>query len=220
MREMYIIIIGCGRLGSTLATNLSSKAYDVVVVDSNGANLEHLGSGFNGQVVQGVEFDNDVLLEAGIDKADVFLAMTPDDNINIMAAQIAKDMFKVPRVIARIFDPKRELIYNKLGLETISPTELAADIVLTRITETESNVIKELDTNLAIVEFLITKSKNKTITEFEKKNECIISAVISEGKVMLPQKETILHAEDRIICTISRENRERITSQHEKERFI
>src|SRR5665647_767509 len=131
---MYIVIIGCGRLGSGLAMELSNDGHDVVIVDKYAENLERLRSGFNGIKIKGVEIDNDILLEAGIDKADVFLAMTPADNINIMASQIAKDIFKVPRVIARIFDPSREFIYRKLGLQTISPTELGINIIKNKIT--------------------------------------------------------------------------------------
>ncbi|SHH44585.1 potassium channel family protein [Clostridium grantii] len=138
---MYILIIGCGRLGSSLAKDLVSQGHDISIIDKNATNLDRLGSGFNGRRVKGIEIDQDLLLEAGIDKADVFLAMTPDDNINIMASQIAKNIFGVKRVIARVFEPSKEHIYIKLGIETVNITEIAAKMVKSRITDPIMEVI-------------------------------------------------------------------------------
>lgn len=130
---MYIVIIGCGRLGSNLAMELSSEGHDVVIIDNVEENLERLGSGFNGIRIKGVEFDNSILLEAGISNADVFLAMTPDDNINIMASQIARNIHGVRKVIARVSDPSREFIYNTLGIETINTVKLGAELIKNKI---------------------------------------------------------------------------------------
>jgi trk system potassium uptake protein TrkA len=130
---MYIVIIGCGRLGSSLATEFSSRGHDVVIIDNVEENLERLGSGFNGRRIKGVEIDNYTLTEAGIDDADVFLAVTPDDNINIMASQIAKNIHGVKTVIARNVEPSREFIYTKLGIECISAVKLAADALKNKI---------------------------------------------------------------------------------------
>ena len=121
---MYIIIVGCGRIGSMLATDLSNEGNDVVIIDQDRLKLDTLGSGFNGLRSLGVEFDNDVLIEAGISQADVFYAMTPNDNINLVAAQIASKVFGVKRVIARVNDPSKQFLYDQLGLESICPTSL------------------------------------------------------------------------------------------------
>lgn len=121
---MYIIIVGCGRIGSMLATDLSNEGHDVVIIDQDRLKLDLLGSGFNGLRSVGVEFDNDVLIEAGISQADVFYAMTPNDNINLVAAQIASKVFGVKRVIARVNDPGKQFLYDQLGLESICPTSL------------------------------------------------------------------------------------------------
>ncbi len=132
---MYIIIIGCGRLGSMLAEDLSDSGHNISIVDREAKNLATLGSGFNGLRIKGIEFDNDILLEAGIKNADYIISATPDDNINITVALIAKKIFKVPRIIARINDPKKKRVYDGLGIETINPTELSVYILKSRIEE-------------------------------------------------------------------------------------
>jgi len=126
---MYVVIMGCGRLGAQIATQLSVKDYDVVVIDEKPRAFDQLGTGFNGMTVIGTGIDLEVQKKAGVDNADVFAALTSDDNTNIMAAQVAKEIFKVPKVIARIYDPKREYVYHQLGLESICPTNVGADIV-------------------------------------------------------------------------------------------
>ncbi|MBP8743050.1 MAG: TrkA family potassium uptake protein [Acidaminococcaceae bacterium] len=132
---MYITIVGCGRLGSMLAENLANNGYDIAIIDRNAKNLETLGSGFNGLRVKGVEFDNDVLIDAGIKQADCLIAATPFDNINITVALVAKKIFSVPRIIAKINDPQKKRVYDSLAIETINPTELSAYILKTRIEE-------------------------------------------------------------------------------------
>ena len=132
---MYITIVGCGRLGSMLAENLANNGYDIAIIDRNAKNLETLGSGFNGLRVKGVEFDNDVLIDVGIKQADCLIAATPFDNINITVALVAKKIFSVPRIIAKINDPQKKRVYDSLAIETINPTELSAYILKTRIEE-------------------------------------------------------------------------------------
>lgn len=118
---MYIIIIGCGRLGSNLAKELSDDGNDICIIDRSGDKLNALGSGFNGQRIKGIEFDSDNLKEAGIDKADAVLAVTSDDNINITVSLIAERIFHVPKIIAKVNDPEKTSIYYELGINTINP---------------------------------------------------------------------------------------------------
>ncbi len=122
---MYVIIIGSGRMGAELATGLSAEGHDVVVVDKEKEAFKWLGTDFNGLTIVGTGIDEDVLKKAGIEKADVFVSLTSVDNVNIMAAQIAKEIFKVQKVIARIYDPEREYSYHEFGLETVNPTVLS-----------------------------------------------------------------------------------------------
>lgn len=132
---MYIIIIGCGRLGSMLAEELSDAGHDISIVDRDSKRFTALGSGFNGRRIRGIEFDNDILIEAGIKQADFIISVTPDDNINITVSLIAKKIFNVPRIIARINDPGKKSVYEKLEIETVNPTELGAYILKSRIEE-------------------------------------------------------------------------------------
>lgn len=217
---MYIVIIGCGRLGSMLARELSDEGHDIAIVDSLQDNLDRLGSGFNGNRIKGVEIDNDTLLEAGIDNADVFLAMTSDDNTNIMASQIAKDIFRVQRVIARIFDPSREFIYGKLGLETISPTQLGAKIVKSRILEGGTDILVALDNDITVIEVPISRVQYKTVREFEETFNCIISAIFRDCKFKIPSKEEEIKIEDKIVCTINEGNKHKLVSEVSREMMI
>lgn len=218
---MYIVIIGCGRLGSGLAIELSNDGHDVVIVDKYGENLERLGSGFNGIRIKGVEIDNDTLMEAGIDKADIFLAMTPADNINIMASQIAKDIFKVSTVIARIFDPSREFVYRKLGLQTISPTELGINIIKNKIIDKNSiDTLLILNNDVSIEEITINKLKFNNVLEIEDKFNCRICAVSRNGEFMIPNKTELLKKDDKIICSINKENKEKLVKEIMKGKLI
>ncbi|PKM72179.1 MAG: TrkA family potassium uptake protein [Firmicutes bacterium HGW-Firmicutes-16] len=130
---MYIIIVGCGRLGGTLSEELSDAGHNVSVIDREGSRLEALGSGFNGLRVKGIEYDSKVLKEAGISRADYLIAATSDDNLNITVSLVAKETFKVRRVIARVNEPSKKSVYELLNIQTINPTELISYIIKSRI---------------------------------------------------------------------------------------
>ena len=122
---MYFIIAGCMTIGASLAQILSEENHDVVVIDSDPKNLEALGSGFNGVTITGMPMDEDVLRNAGIQQADALAAVTRDDNMNIMIAQVAQNLFHVPRVITRLYSPEREQVFRDMGMTTVCPTSLA-----------------------------------------------------------------------------------------------
>ncbi|HET9847662.1 MAG TPA: TrkA family potassium uptake protein [Candidatus Dormibacteraeota bacterium] len=119
---MNIVIVGCGRVGAMAASALSKAGHHVTVVDINRRAFDRLANDFAGDMVLGNGIDEDVLRKAGIEKADGFASLTNGDNRNIMAAEIAREIFKVPRVITRIYDPMREDVFRELGLKTVSPT--------------------------------------------------------------------------------------------------
>src|ERR671923_324773 len=123
---MKIVIVGCGRVGAMAAMALSRAGHHVTVVDINRRAFDRLGNDFTGDMVLGNGIDEDVLRKAGIEKADGFASLTNGDNRNIMAAQIAREIFKVPRVITRIYDPMRDDVFRELGLKTVSPTLASA----------------------------------------------------------------------------------------------
>ncbi|ADL05481.1 potassium channel family protein [Lacrimispora saccharolytica] len=122
----YCIIVGCGRLGANLANTLSDEGGNVLIIDKNKNAFRKLSPSFGGLTVTGDGTDFDVLQEAQIEKADVLVVVTNNDNVNVMIAQIAREIFKVSRVIARLYDPERECVYNEFGIDTICPAVLSA----------------------------------------------------------------------------------------------
>lgn len=129
----YIVIVGCGRLGSILACRLSSQGNSVVVIDPHESSFNNLNSEFSGFQITGDASELSILRAAKADKADCLLAVTDQDNINLMVAQIAKQVFQISIVLARVFDPAREGIYREFGIATISPTKLSADAFLANL---------------------------------------------------------------------------------------
>lgn len=121
---MQIIVAGCGKVGSQFARIMSEEGHEISVIDSSSENFKLLGPSFHGVTVLGVPIDEDVLKEAGIEGADGFAAVTPDDNINMMACQIAKEIFHVPRIFARIQDPVKEQVFYQFGVHTVCPTDM------------------------------------------------------------------------------------------------
>jgi trk system potassium uptake protein TrkA len=136
----YFIIVGCGRLGANLANTLSEEGGNVLIIDINKEAFRKLSPSFGGLSVAGDGTDFDVLQEAQIDKANVLVVVTNNDNVNVMIAQIAREIFKVNRVIARLYDPERECVYREFGIDTICPAILSAkeiDKMLLRTGNTE-----------------------------------------------------------------------------------
>jgi trk system potassium uptake protein len=132
---MKVLIMGCGRVGALLATTLDTEKHSVTVLDINGHSFRRLSSTFGGTALLGDGTDSEVLKQAGIESADAFVAVTQGDNRNLMAAQIAKYIFNVPKVICRIYDPLRKEVYEAVGLEAISPTTVFANLLKEKLTE-------------------------------------------------------------------------------------
>ncbi|MGD8398781.1 MAG: TrkA family potassium uptake protein [Anaerolineae bacterium] len=133
MPYQYVIVVGAGRLGSVLANTLSRRGSSVVVVDRDETAFRNLAADYSGFKVTGDAAELAVLRQAGVDGADCLLAVTASDNVNLMVAQVAREIFGVGRVIARVSDPGREPVYRQLGIDTISPTTLAADALLSAL---------------------------------------------------------------------------------------
>ncbi len=126
---MKAVIMGCGRVGARLATMMDAEGHEVTILDVEPYSFRRLPKTFKGTAMVGNGLDEDTLRKAGIEEADVFVALTEGDNRNVMAAQIAKHIFNVPKVVCRIYDPIREEMYRNLGLETISPTKIGAGLL-------------------------------------------------------------------------------------------
>ncbi len=138
---MKVIVMGCGRVGEQLALLLDAEGHQVSVIDYDAGALARLGPAFKGRKVKGIGFDHDILIEAGIEQADAFTATSSSDNANIVAARIARNIFQVPRVVARLYDPRRAEIYQRLGLMTISSTTWGAERIRELLTHSDLDPI-------------------------------------------------------------------------------
>ncbi|NLE21443.1 MAG: TrkA family potassium uptake protein [Actinobacteria bacterium] len=130
---MYVIIAGCGRVGSGMARQLSAEGHDVVVIDEDPSSFRLLGPLFTGQRIVGAAIDWEVLIEAGIEGTDAFAAVTDGDNTNLVCALIAMRAFEVPCAVARVYDPLRAAAFAKLGVRTVCPTEDARMLMLQQL---------------------------------------------------------------------------------------
>ena len=131
---MNILIVGCGKVGSQLSNVLSRMGHDVAVIDQNPAHFSSLADDFSGYNVTGVPIDQDVLRRGGIENCDALAAVTDDDNMNVMVCQLASEIFKVPRVLARVYDPRRGNVFSHFGLHTVCPTNLTVDAITQSLT--------------------------------------------------------------------------------------
>lgn len=137
-RKTDVVILGCGRVGSRLATMMDGDGFDVTVIDTDSYAFRRLPESFRGRTILGTGIDEDVLRRAGIEGARTFIAVTNDDNPNIMAAQIAQEVFRVPEVLARVYDVERARMYAQLGLKTICPTATIAQMFREQVTHRPS----------------------------------------------------------------------------------
>jgi len=144
---MKIIIMGCGRVGLQVSHLLVRIGHDVTVIDHDANALARLGADFKGRIVRGLGFDKNVLLEAGVETAEGFVAASSSDNANIVAARIARNIFRVPRVVARLYDPVRAEVYQRLGLTTISSTAWGAERIVEVVTHTDLDVLNIFQDN-------------------------------------------------------------------------
>jgi trk system potassium uptake protein len=154
---VHVVVVGCGRVGSELAGSLEKTGHTVAVIDKNATAFRRLPATFTGQQVLGFGFDRDHLLEAGIDRADAVAAVTSGDNSNILSARIARENFGIERVVARIYDPRRALIYQRLGIPTVATVTWTTDQVMRRLIPSDEATHDWMDPSgkVCLVEFVI-----------------------------------------------------------------
>lgn len=202
---MYVIVVGCGRVGSQLATFLSEEGHDVAIIDKKADSFRRLGSTFNGLTIKGLGFDQDVLREAGIEKADVFAAVTDLDNTNMMAVEVATKIFDVPRAIARLYNPNRSLTYQKLGLEFICGTTMLAEKLLESIIAPDVEIISTLG-NLCLVRAVANdRLAGKTISDVDGEADFKIITIIRGMKNVFIEPTTKIRRHDQLIIISKKE---------------
>jgi trk system potassium uptake protein TrkA len=200
---MHIIIVGCGRVGARLAQLLAEEKHDVVVIDKKKEAFEKLGQSFNGLTIRGVGFDLETLEKAGIEKADVFLAVTNGDNSNIVSSQVAKKIFGVPRVIARVYDPQRARIYAHHGFEIISQTAIGAATIKNLVLGETLISHFPVGEGARILELAANKENfGKCVLALNIPGELQVIAVVRNNKTLLPKDDVFLLSGDQIVCLV------------------
>lgn len=194
---MHVIIVGCGRVGSELAKLLSGEGHDVVVIDKSRESFNRLGDTFNGLTMVGNGFDLALLRQVGIEKADAFCAVANGDNTNLISAQVAKKIFRVPKVFARIYDPQRAHIYAALGLDIISGTMLFSAMLRDKIIESRFSSYLIESKDLGVIEIEVKDSLvGKTIQDINIPGDFIVVALRRMQGVIIPEPKTVLKDKD------------------------
>ena len=190
--------MGCGRVGSTLAVDLEKSGHTVAVIDQNREAFRRLGANFNGRTIAGVGFDRDTLLEAGIEKADAFAAVSNGDNSNILAARVARETFGVKNVVARIYDPGRAEIYQRLGIPTVATVLWTTDQIMRRLTPdgTKSEWRDATGTVLLVEVSLHKEWYGESILLIEKNTNARVAFLTRLGEALLPDEHTVLQEGD------------------------
>ncbi|WAU84413.1 TrkA family potassium uptake protein [Streptomyces sp. Qhu-G9] len=195
---MHIVIMGCGRVGSALAQTLEQQGHTVAVIDRDPTAFRRLGSGFGGRRVTGVGFDQDTLREAGIEEAGAFAAVSSGDNSNIIAARVAREMFGIENVAARIYDPRRAEVYQRLGIPTVATVRWTADQMLRRLLPSGAEPLWRDPTGgvqLAEVH-ASTAWVGQRISRLQEETGVRVAFLTRLGEAVLPSSQTVLQEGD------------------------
>lgn len=195
---MRVIIMGCGRVGEKIARLMVEDGHDVTVIDYNAEALARLGPDFRGRRVRGIGFDRDVLLRAGIEEADGFAAASSSDNANVVAARIARNIFHVPHVVARLFDPERAEVYKRLGLVTISSATWGAERIRELLTHAELDAVRSFGAGeVQMLEVEVPAHLvGRAVRDLSVPGEVNVITITRDGKAMLPTLGTSFQAGD------------------------
>jgi len=200
---MRYLIVGCGRVGSTLAKRLARDGHEVTVVDESSAAFRRVGRDFPGKLVLGTGIDVDVLRRAGAESADGFAAVTQGDNRNIMAALIAQQHFKIPRVVARIYDPERSYMYRDFGISTVCPTTVGARLMGGALMEDQYSSLLFDQADAEIVELTVAgASIGKTVRDLTEPSKSQIALVVRANHSIIPTPEVKLEGGDRVVAIV------------------
>lgn len=197
---MRVVVMGCGRVGASLADALSRLGHDVAVIDRDAAAFHRLSAEFSGERVLGMGFDRDVLLKAGVEHADAFAAVSSGDNSNIISARVARETFGVQRVVARIYDAKRAAVYERLGIPTIATVPWTTDRLLNTLTrETETTKWRDPTGTVAVCEADLHEGwVGLRVTALEEATGARVAFLIRFGTGVLPEKRTVIQSGDQV----------------------
>jgi trk system potassium uptake protein len=215
---VHVVIMGCGRVGSTLARSLEDRDHTVAVIDSNPDAFRRLGPSFNGTKVTGIGFDQDVLDRAGIEKAGAFAAVSSGDNSNIIAARVARETFGIQQVVARIYDPGRAEVYQRLGITTVATVKWTADQVLRRILPAGAEPdFRDPSGTIRLDQFRATEAwVGQRTVDFQLQSGSRIAWIDRLGEGMLPTRESVIQEGDVLHLVMREENADRVYSVFEQ----
>lgn len=203
---MHVIIAGCGRVGSELAFSLEKLGHSVAVVDKNAKAFERLGDNFKGRALVGFVFDRDILEEAGIKEATAFASVTSGDNSNVLSARVAKEHYRVPQVVARIYDPRRAQIYQRLGIQTVATVRWTTDQILRQLFPDEAPAEYTIDNGEVVITSLPAPSEviGKSAVDLDVDGLRKVVAVSRFGVPRVPDKKLTLQDGDILHVSVAR----------------
>jgi trk system potassium uptake protein TrkA len=209
---VHVVIMGCGRVGSALAKSLEGAGHEVAIIDRDAAAFRRLPTEFVGQRVTGIGFDRDTLVEAGIERAEAFAAVSSGDNSNIIAARVARETFGIENVVARIYDPRRAEVYQKLGIPTVATVRWTADQVIRRLLP--SGMLSEWrdpSGNVVLAELAYDPSWiGHKVSRLEEESGARVALLTRFGDGILPQRGTVLQDGDLVHVTMRWDEREHV----------
>ncbi|MEV4628875.1 TrkA family potassium uptake protein [Micromonospora sp. NPDC049523] len=202
---MHIVIMGCGRVGSTLAHSLEARGHSVAVIDQNSDSFRRLGPDFGGITVTGIGFDGEVLRQAGIERADAFAAVSSGDNSNIISARLARETFGVTRVAARIYDQKRAQVYERLGIPTVATVRWTADRMIRHLVpEGNVEIFRDPTSTVSIIEVPVHKDwVGRPIKAIEQATGARAAYVMRFGIGTLPTASSVLQEGDQLFMLVT-----------------
>ncbi len=197
---MHVVIMGCGRVGSSLAAGLERLDHDVAVIDRSAVAFRRLGPDFAGTTVAGMGFDRDVLIAAGIERAGAFAAVSSGDNSNIIAARVARENFGIDRVVARIYDAKRAAVYERLGIPTVATVPWTTDRFLrTLMQDSSATAWRDPSGTVAVMEISLHEQwAGRRVSEVEDATGARVAFIIRFGAGVLPDKRTVVQSDDQV----------------------
>ena len=211
---MHIVIMGCGRVGSTLAHILEDQGHSVSIIDQDADAFRKLRSGFKGRKITGYGFDRDVLIEAGIEQADAFAAVSSGDNSNIISARVARESFGIQRVAARIYDPRRAEVYQRLGIPTVATVRWTADQMLRTLMPDGAESLWRDPTGKVVLAEVAYSDRwlGEKVKMLESAAGARVAFITRLGQAVLPDPGTVLQEGDLVHVIAEESGLERITA--------
>jgi len=205
---VHVVIMGCGRVGSTLARSLEERNHTVSVIDSEPDSFRRLGPGFNGDKIAGVGFDQQVLEKAGIRRADAFAAVSSGDNSNIIAARVARETFGIESVVARIYDPGRAEVYQRLGITTVATVKWTADQVIRKLLPAGAEPdFRDPSGTIRVEQIVLPEAwVGASVDRFQEQTGARVAWIDRLGEGVLPSRDTLLQEGDQLHVVTREEN--------------